>query len=96
MKEEERMYGAIREIMKDDLLRAWQEGYKEGYEEARKERQRRQQEAWKEEQSTVAERMINLGKPGSEISLVTDLGRQDIDKIAQKMNRTVYWNEGRA
>ena len=73
MKEEERMYGALREIMKEELLQERQEGRKE-------------------EQNTFAERMISAGKPGSEISLFTDLGRQDIDKIARKMNRTVYWN----
>ena len=40
---------------------------------------------------TVAERMIRAGKPGEEISLFTSLGRQDINTIAMRMNRTVSW-----
>ena len=82
------MYGALREIMKDELLREREEGRKE----ERKESLRKQEEML----NNFVVRMISAGKPGSEISLFTDLGRQDIDKIARKMNRTVYWNEGRA
>ena len=111
MKEEERMYGALREIMKDDLLREREEGRKEERKESLRKQEEIRTEMQKEMQkeslriqqemrqgtfNTVAERMISAGKPGSEISLFTDLGRQDIDKIARKMNRTVYWNEGRA
>ena len=43
--------------------------------------------------NTVAERMINAGMPGSEISLITSLSRSVIDGIARKLNRTVMWNE---
>ena len=53
----------------------------------------------KERQDTlnsVAERMISAGKPGDEISLFTTLKRQDIDRIARRLNRTVSWNEARA
>ena len=71
------MYGALREIMKEDLLQEWQDGRQSGR---------------MEERNNFVARMINAGRPGSEISLFTDLGRQDIDKIARKMNRTVYWN----
>ena len=46
--------------------------------------------------NTVAERMISAGKPGDEISLFTTLKRQDIDRIARRLNRTVSWNEARA
>ena len=88
MKEEERMYGALREIMKEELLREREEGRKE----EQKESMRKQLEM----QNNFVVRMINAERPGNEISLFTDLGRQDIDKIARKMNRTVYWNEGRA
>ena len=42
---------------------------------------------------TMAERMINAGKPGNEIRLFTNLGRQEIDVIAARMNRTVSWSE---
>ena len=40
---------------------------------------------------TMAERMINAGKPGDEISMFTNLGRQDIDVIATRLHRTVSW-----
>ena len=93
------MYGALREIMKEELLREREEGRKE----ERKESMRKQEEMQKESmrkqlemQNNFVARLISVGRPGNEISLVTDLGRQDIDKIARKMNRTVYWNEGRA
>ena len=73
LKEEETMYGVLREIMKDDFV---------------KERQ--------DTLNTVAERMISAGKPGDEISLFTNLERQDIDRIAHRLNCTVTWNEARA
>ena len=53
----------------------------------------------KERQDTlnsVAERMISAGKPGDEISLFTTLKRQDIDRIAHRLNRTVSWSEAKA
>ena len=67
------MYGVLREIMKDDLVKERQDAL-----------------------NTVAERMINAGKTGDEISLFTSLDRQDIDGIAHRLNRTVSWNEARA
>ena len=100
LREEERMYGALREIMKDDLLREREEGRKEMQQEMQQEMQREiqreSQRMQQKMQNNFVERMINLGKPGDEISLVTDLGRQDIDKIARRMNRTVTWNEAGA
>ena len=45
---------------------------------------------------TMAERMINAGKSGDEISLFTNLGRSDIDGIASRLHRTVCWESARA
>ena len=45
---------------------------------------------------TMAERMINAGKSGDEISLFTSLGRSDIDGIASRLHRTVCWENARA
>ena len=45
---------------------------------------------------TMAERMINAGKSGDEISLFTNLGRSDIDGIASRLHRTVSWETARA
>ena len=85
LKEEETMYGVLREIMKDDFVKERQEGWQEG-----------RQEGQLDMMNSVAERMISAGKPGDEISLFTTLKRQDIDKIARRLNRTVSWNEARA
>ena len=41
----------------------------------------------------MAERMISAGKPGDEIRMFTNLGRQDIDVIAKRLNRTVSWKD---
>ena len=75
------MYGVLREIMKDEFVKERQEG---------------RQECQLDMMNSVAERMISAGKPGDEISLFTTLKRQDIDKIARRLNRTVSWNEARA
>ena len=83
------MYGVLREIMKDDFVKERQEGRQEGWQEGR-------QEGQLDMMNSVAERMISAGKPGDEISLFTTLKRQDIDRIALRMNRTVSWNEARA
>ena len=45
------------------------------------------------ERRATAERMIQAGKPGGEISMFTNLGRSDIDVIAKRLNRTVSWGE---
>ena len=45
---------------------------------------------------TMAERMINAELPGDMISMLTQLGRHDIDVIAKRLNRTVSWDEVRA
>ena len=79
------MYGVLREIMKDDFVRERQEGRQEGW-----------QEGQLDIMNSVTERMIRAGKPGDEISLFTTLKRQDIDRIARRLNRTVSWNEARA
>ena len=54
---------------------------------------RERQEGQLEALNTIAERMINAGKAGDEISLFTNHGRKDIDSIAYSLNCTVSWNE---
>ena len=92
------MYEAVLSIFQKDIdqkleiarRESRQEGLRDGRREGRREGLRDGADnAFK----TMAERMIQAGKPGGEISLFTNLGRSDIDIIAKRLNRTVSWGE---
>ena len=48
-----------------------------------------------QERNTVAERLINNGSDGQTISIATGYDRNQINTIAQRLNRTVNWGETR-
>ena len=98
LKEEGTMYGVLREIMKDDLVREREEGLQEGERRGLQEGERRglekgQRRGRRDTLNTVAERMVRAGRSGDEISLFTNLERREIDTIARRLNRTVSWAE---
>ena len=72
LKEEDKMTGVLRDIMKDEIYAA-------------------EERAADHMLHTVAEDMIRDGLPGDMIAKYSRLGRQDIDVMAMRMNRTVSW-----
>ena len=81
LKEDERMHGVLREIMKDDFEQVSRDAANQ---------------AVMRERNTVAERLINKGYTGSAIADATGYDRSQINSIAQRLNRTVTWGEARA
>ena len=77
LREDEKMNGVLREIMKEDLIKEGIEGEKRGAADAYR---------------TMAERMIDANKPGDEIEQFTALSRSEIDSLARMRNRTVNWD----
>ena len=73
-------------IIEFEALKIKREGIREG-------RQEGIREGTADAFNAVAERMINAGKAGDEIRMFTNLGRQDIDVIAKRLNRTVSWED---
>ena len=69
-------------IIITESTRILQKGIREGQKEGAA-------NAWNE----MAERMVSDGEPGDKILRYTRLGRKEIDTIAQRLNRTVVWNE---
>ena len=83
------MYEAVLSIFQKDLDQKFEDGRQEGLREGLRDGA---DNAFR----TMAERMIQAGKPGGEISMFTNLGRSDIDVIAKRLNRTVSWGEAGA
>ena len=80
LREDKKMNGVLREIMKEDFLAAEREAATQA--EANTYR-------------TVAERLISIGTDGATIVTATGYDRKYIDSIAHRLNRTVAWNEAR-
>ena len=91
--EDRRMKGALFELFKPDIDRIVNEATEKAEKAAAERAEKAAADAEANTMNTVAERMINAGMPGSEISLITSLSRSVIDSIALKLNRTVVWNE---
>ena len=85
-------------IIEFEALKIKREGIREGIREGRQEgiREGLQQGEKNGEANAyrvMAERMIKDDMPGDKIALFTNLGRQDIDVIAKRLNRTVSWKD---
>ena len=80
----------IREGMREGMRKGLHEGMREGMREGLQQGEKNgEANAYR----AMAERMINAGKAGDEIQMFTNLGRQDIDVIAKRLNRTVSWKD---
>ena len=84
------MYEAVFSIFRENIENVWQEGKREGRQEGRQEGRK---EGAADAFSEVAERMIKEGMPGNQISAFTNLGRKEIDGIAQQLKKTVNWSD---
>ena len=104
LKEDDKMAGVLRELMKEELLREREEGEKKGREEGLKKGREEGEKKGREEgqregekngaayaYKAMAERMIDANKPGDEIQMFTALKRSEIDSLARMRNRTVNW-----
>ena len=81
-------------IIEFEALKIKREGIREGRQEGIREGlQQGEKNGEANAYRVMAERMISAGKPGDEIALFTNLGRQDIDVIAKRLNRTVSWKD---